>query len=297
MDAQRSGMAFRNARRSMRCLAPLTAGIFFVASACSNGADTRIALSSDTLVINGPQPVAIPAHVARGDGRTVSDARLTYRSNSPDVRLSSDGHVSCAHASDAVVAISQGTSEARLVVLCRPIRSFGISGGIGALWVGGPPVAIAMTAFDSAGKPVSPLRSAVHIRDDSIARLINGRVYALARGRTRIDMDFAGIETSVPVKVVERAVYDSVHLVGGEIESWRVSPGYYEVQLVRTSHDDDSPGLELGAFHASCARALVNRGQHYFCVLRDGASFVVRNSRPIGPRSMLDGELIAFRQP
>jgi hypothetical protein len=267
------------------------------ASACSDPAQTRIAVTSDTLVINGPRPVTIPALVVRGDGRTVSNARLTYSSTSEIVRLSPDGHVACAHAGDAVVVVSRRTAKTPVVVLCRPIRSFGLSGGVAPLWVGGPPVAITMSAFDSAGKPVSPLRGTVQIRDDSIARIINGRVYALARGHTRVDMDFAGVATSVPIKVVERAVHDSVHLVGGELESWRVSPGYYEVQLATSSHNGDSTGLELGAFNASCARAPVNRGQHYFCILRKGASFIVRNSKPVGPRSTLDGELIVLRQP
>jgi|ERR1019366_1088637 hypothetical protein len=281
----------------MRRVMALTMVALLFESACSDPAQTRIAVMSDTLIINGPRTVTIPAHVVRSDGGTVSNARLTYSSNSEVVRLSNDGHVACAHAGDAAVVISQRTLETRLVVLCRPILSFGLSGGISPLWVGGPPVTITMTAFDSAGKPVGPLRGTVQIRDDSIARIINGRVYALARGHTRVDMDFAGVATGLPIKVVERAVHDSVHLVGGELESWRVSPGYYEVQLATSSHNGDSTGLELGAFHASCARAPVNRGQHYFCVLRKGASFIVRNSKPVGPRSTLDGELIVFRQP
>jgi hypothetical protein len=220
------------------------------ASACSDRAQTRIAVTSDTLIINGPRPVTIPAHVVRSDGRTVSNARLTYSSNSEIVRLSPDGHVACTPAGNGVVVLSHRTARTPVVVLCRPISSFGLSGGIAPLWVGGPPVAITMAAFDSAGNPVSPLRGTVQIRDDSIARIINGRVYALARGQTRVDMDFAGVATSLPITVVERAVHDSVHLVGGELESWRVSPGYYEVQLATSSHSGDSIGLELGAFHA-----------------------------------------------
>ena len=266
-------------------------------SACSDGPQIRIAVTSDTVVINGPRPVAIRAQLAHGDGRIVPYGRLTYSSSSEMVRLSNSNQVACVHAGDAVVVISHRALRARVVVLCRPIVSFGISRAVVPLWVGGPPAPIAMTAFDSAGKPVTPLRGTMRIRDDSIARIINGRVYPIARGRTRIDMDFAGVTTSLPVEVVQRAVQDSVHLVGGKFASWRVSPGYCEVQLTFSSDNADSGGLELSVFHATCARALVNRGQHYFCVLREGSSLIVRNSKPIGSHSQLDGELIAFRKP
>lgn len=286
----------RERRAIRRALAPTLAALLVV-SACSDAAQTGIAVTSDTLIVNGPRPISIPARVVRSDGRSTSHAGLTYTSNSDVIRLSNDGHVTCVHAGDAVVVISQRTSETHVVVLCRPIRSFGVPNGTTPLWVGGPPVSISMTAFDSAGKPVSPLRGTAQIPDDSIARIVDGRVYALRRGHTRVDMDFAGIETSRPITVVERVVHDSVHLVGGELKSWRVSPGYYEVQLALSPENEDSTGLELGAFGASCARAPLSGGQHYFCVLRKGASVIVRNSRPVGPRSKLDGELVVFRQP
>lgn len=284
-------------RGTMRHVMSTTVVVLLITSACSEAAHTRIAVTGDTLIINGPRAVSIPAHVVRSDGRSASNARLTYSSRSDVIRLSNDGHVACAHAGDAVVVISQRTSEARVVVLCRPILSFGFSGGIAPLWVGGPPVAITMRAFDSAGKPVSPLRGTAQIPDDSIARIVGGRVYGLRRGHTRVDMDFAGVKMSQPIKVVERVVHDSVRLVGGELRSWRVSPGYYEVQLVASRHYPGSDRLELGAFHANCARAPLSGGQHYFCVLRNGASIVVRNSLPVGMSSELDGELIVFRQP
>lgn len=281
----------------MRYVMSATAIVLVITSACSDAAHTRIAVTSDTLIINGPQPVAISAHAVRDDGKAGSRARLAFSSNSDVVRLSSDGRVACEHAGDAVVAISSRASKARVVVLCRPILSFSPSGGIGALWVGGPPVSISMRAFDSAGKPVSQLRGTAQIPDETVARLVDGRVYPLQRGRTRVDMDFAGVEASVPVMVVDRVVHDSVQLVGGEMRSWRVSPGYYEVQLVSPRDNGGIAGLDLHAYHAHCARAPFGGGQHYFCILGERASIIVENSLPVGANSERDGELIVLRQP
>jgi hypothetical protein len=92
-------------------------------------------------------------------------------------------------------------------------------------------------------------------------------------------------------------VHDSLRLVGGELHSWRVSPGYYEMLLDVPGGTDRGAGLELGAYAANCAHAPHDEGQHYFCILKETSSILVQNVRHVGAGSERSGVLTVFRLP
>jgi hypothetical protein len=269
-----------------------------LAAACSDSAAVRLAVETDTLVVNGRRPVPIPLHAVGRDGRVVSRPRLTYTSNSSAAVVSKDGSVTCARTGDAVVVITRRAISTQVAVQCRPLGWVGLVSNVyeQTLWVGQPPQPLSVFARDSTGMPVRQLHGTATalVRDDSIARVIGGRLYLLSRGETRIDLDFEGVRGSAGIKVAERAVHDSLSLVGGELRTWRLPPGYYEMRLdpARGAH-----GLELAAYRANCANAPRHDGQHYFCILKNGSSIIVRNTGAQGANSELTGELTVFRLP
>jgi hypothetical protein len=167
------------------------------------------------------------------------------------------------------------------------------------LWVGGPPRDVMVVAFDSGNIPVHLPRgtATAEIRDDSVARIIGGRVYAVSAGRTGINLAFGGVEGGASVKVVERVVHESLSLPGGALRSWRVQPGYYELRLDLPNANGKQSELVLAAYHANCAPAPRDDGQHYFCILKDDSSIIVRNPRATGGGSDRTGELTVFRMP
>ncbi len=166
------------------------------------------------------------------------------------------------------------------------------------LWVGQAPQPVSVVAFDSTGRTGTLVggTATARVRDDSVARIIGSRVYALSRGVTTVDLDFDGARGDAVIKVAERAIHDSLRLVGGQLRTWRLPPGYYEMRL--DPRDQQSgPGLELAAYRANCANAPRHDGQHYFCILKSGSSIIVQNTRAQGARSELRGELTVFRLP
>lgn len=166
------------------------------------------------------------------------------------------------------------------------------------LWVGEAPQPVSVLAFDSAGHAMRVFHATAtaRIRDDSIARIIGSKLYALSRGETRMDIELAGAHGVATIKVAERAVHDSVTLVGGQLRTWRFTPGYYEMRLVGSA-GRDSADLELAPYNANCADAPRHDGQHYFCILNSASALVVRNLRRSGAHSERSGRLTVFRLP
>jgi hypothetical protein len=167
------------------------------------------------------------------------------------------------------------------------------------LWVGQAPLPVSVVAFDSAGNTMTLLHdtATAGVRDDSVARIIGSRVYALSRGRTTVDLELGGVHGDAEIRVADRAIHDSLRMVGGELRSWRLPPGYYEMRLDLPLGQQRGRGLELATYRANCANAPRHDGQHYFCVLKDGSSIIVQNVRSHGANSERSGELTVFRLP
>jgi hypothetical protein len=274
-------------------------------TACFDAAPARLALESDTLIINSPRAVVIPVHAVDSDGGLIRRVRLTYASNAAVAHVWQDGRVACSGTGDATVTVAARALEAHVTVRCRPrlwlTLAPDLSGAASGerLWVGAPPRELSVIAYDSGDVPVHlpPGTATARVHHDSVARIIGSRVYALSSGRTSVDLEFDGASGGAMINVVERVVHDSLQLVGGERRSWRVPPGYYEMRLDLPRDAKPGQGLELAAYAANCAHAPRDEGQHYFCILKENSAIIVQNARPRGAHSERSGKLTVFRLP
>ncbi|MGH7654010.1 MAG: hypothetical protein ACREN6_05040 [Gemmatimonadaceae bacterium] len=295
-------LAAENGAESMRG-ASLVMFALLCLCACAGDVPTRLTAASDTLTVDGRRLVSLPFVATGSTGQPIAHPRLTFSTTSRIVHISRKNQVWCVTAGNATIIASYRDLNARVVVQCRPIRVFARIGYDEPLWVGAAPrpVLVQVQAVDSVGRPVENLRGTVSaaVRDDSVARIIGGRVYALSRGETRIDLEFAGVQNrgGGSIKVVERTVHETTRLVGGQWKSWRLAPGYYELRLDSLNDPHKPAGLELATYNANCARAPHDDGQHYFCILTARSSIIVRNPHSAGATREMFGELTAYRQP
>jgi hypothetical protein len=253
------------------------------------------------VTVDGRRLVTLPFVATGRNGQPIANVPLTYSISSRILHLTHDNQVWCPGAGDVTVTASYGDLKAKVVVLCRPIRIFARSGYDEPLWVGAAPrpLLVEMQRVDRAGRGVENLTGTVSasVYNDSIARIIGGRVYPLSRGETQIVLGFDGMRGNGNIKVVERTVHEATSLAGSEMKSWHVAPGYYELRLDSLSDPHKPAGLELTTYNANCAHAPRDNGQHYFCVLTAQSSIIVRNPRPADAARELFGELTAYRQP
>jgi hypothetical protein len=273
-----------------------------LATACSQDIPVRLVVDADTLLSSSSRPMAVSVRAVGRDGGLVRHARLSYSSNSNVVQVRNDGHVACTRSGDAVVTVAVRALTAHVVVLCRWRLWLGLVPDLWHapfLWVGGPPLVVSVIAYDSGNRPVHlPHGTAtVRVHDDSVARIIGGRVYALSSGRTSVDLAFDGVSGDASIEVVERVIHDSLQLAGHEYRRWRLPPGYYEMRLDSLPEQTHGTGLRLVAYDANCAHAPRETGQHYFCILKVSSSVIVQNTRPVGSGPELRGELTVFRLP
>jgi hypothetical protein len=286
---------------STRTTALATFALFFL-GACARDVPTHLSVTSDTITVDGRRLVTLPFIATGRTGQPIANVPLTFSISSRILHLARDNQVWCPAAGDVTVTASYGDLKAKVVVLCRPIRVFARSGYDEPLWVGAPPrpFLVDVQRVDKTGRSVENLAGTVSasVHNDSIARIIGGRVYPLSRGETQVALEFDGVRSgNGSIKVVERTVHEATSLVGGELKSWRVAPGYYELRLDSLGDPRKPPGLELTTYDANCAHAPRDNGQHYFCVLSARSSIIVRNPHPAGATRELFGELTAYRQP
>jgi hypothetical protein len=268
---------------------------------CSDAAPVRLALDTDTLISSTGRTMVVPVNAIARDGAVMKHIRLTYATTSTVVQVWNDGRVECSRPGDAVVTIAVGALTTHVVVLCRPRLWLGLVPALwnDPLWVGEPPRDVSVVAYDSANSPVRLPRgtATARVRDDSVARIVGGRVFALSPGRTSVDLAFDGLLGDASIEVVERVVHDTLHLAGRQYQLWHLPPGYYELRLNTPVTRPNRPGLVLAAYGATCAHAPRDDGQHYFCTMKANASVIVQNSRPVGTGADLRGELTVFRLP
>src|SRR5262245_21560053 len=225
-------------------------------------------------------------------GRELAPRGLRYEWVSGDrLPVSEDGRVTCDRSGDAVVRVSRDGLSKQFAVRCRPIRAFRASHGI-RLLAGGASEELTIGAVDLDLKPVSLIAGKASVRDTTIATLIDGRVHPNKPGSTYLDVAVGDCVKSIPVDVVERV--DStlklglgprrefvapLRLVGGELRSWRIPAGRYDIRL----DVDSTQGAQLllAALGMNCAR-FPDGDQHYSCVAREGGTIVVRNPRSPG---------------
>jgi hypothetical protein len=256
---------------------------------------SRIAVQSDTLIVNGLHPVLLGAQLLNGHGRAIWHPGLRYSAVTPAVaRTKSDGSLQCTGAGDGMLTISHGALQRQVFVRCRPIAQFGFFGGV-SLEVGGPPKEFLVGAIGYDRRPVTLLRGRASLRDFSVARLHGDSVYPVAIGHALIDLEFSGgTGTRLYVSVTRTAIDTTLNLAAGEIHTWHLPTGYYSLEL-HTPDGQASP-LVLGAIQANCALGR-NGPQHYWCIMGDSSVLVVQNPNAAGSHAARSGRLLVVQFP
>jgi hypothetical protein len=245
----------------------------------------------DTVVINSRLNIelpksAIPWRIFGKARYSVSPATVAHTPH--------DKAVACDTTGDATVSVSNLFSTKRVLVKCRPVKTFGMFNEVRVDIAKGPfPMpAIANIGWD--GVPVKELAGTAEVEDTTVIKLENNVIHPRTIGRTRIDMDFAGLHDSFGVEVYEQVTSGPVTLTGGEMKSWRLPRGRYEINLTPVEGAKVQP-LRLSMYKANCAPG---RGgpQHIHCVTYEEGALIVRNTRDPGPRTSQTGNVWIIRQ-
>src|SRR5262245_41423855 len=242
--------------RSLQCAALL------VLAACTERPVRIVAGVADTAVINNRQTVELPVRMVGATGREVGSCGLRYEWISGDrIQVAENGRVTCKRSGDAVVRVSRDELSTQFVVRCRPIQAFRFSHAI-RLLAGGASEELTIGAVDVDLKPVSLIAGKASVRDTNIAIVADGRVHPKAPGSTYVDVAVGNCVKSIRVDVVERVdstlklgpsrefVIAPLRLVGGELRSWRIPSGMYDVRLDTDSMQ--SAHLVLAAIGMNC---------------------------------------------
>lgn len=286
---------FRLSRRQWRVLVPALLACGLALLAYKGGSHPPVAAAADTLLINSKFSVALPKRLVTPDGGTLSRFFRRYSAGPEAVAvIPHDGAVQCAATGDATVTVASWRGTATVVVLCRPIRSFYPFGGV-RLVLGGPPAVPNVGAFGDDRRPVTQLAGTTLVRDTSIARYRDGKLYPVAVGRTRMEMDFSGMRSTLGIEVVENVEAMSLHLAGGELKSWRLPRGRYEILLGPAAPLAVAPQLAMGTYKANCAPGRLGP-QHIHCVTYEEGALIVRNLQAPGPRSGRTSDIKIVRQ-
>lgn len=273
------------------------------AVACSDRQPVRlVAGRGDTIIVNGRLPVVLPVYGidARGRRRPVRGARFEWVGGD-SLSISRDGVMSCDRRRDAVARATSGTLATQFRVLCRPVRGLSMTPSIW-LTVGGPPQLVRFTAVGMDGQTESVLVGDETVRDAAIASIDTGFLTGKTPGVTNVDVHAGDCTGSILVEVDERVdspaalqpsqafMVAPLRLAAGEIRSWRLAPGPYEVWF---SGDDTEPnGLKFGTVAVNCAPWGDGR---LTCVAMANASLVVRNMELVGGK-MLTGAFMVRRR-
>jgi len=266
------------------------AGIL-AATACTGKPVRLVAGTSDTVVVNDNVPVPVPLYGLNESGRRIDVRSVRFDPISANgVLLSADGQVTCSQRADATGRATVGNVSTMFALLCRPIRGFASHDNL-QLIVGDAPEELNARAIGVDGQAVTLLAGAATVQDSAVASLDNGRVRARKPGRTFIDVEAGGCAMDFVVEVFERAdstaamqpwqefTLTPLRLVGGELRTWRIPPGKYELLLVpdTTAHGK----AILGASASNCSR-WPGDAERYTCIARENASVIVRNASAPG---------------
>ena len=245
----------------------------------------------DTMVINSVLNIALPESAIPW---LIFGKRAYSVSPSNVAHVPHDKAVACDTIGDATVTVSSLLSTRRVFVQCRPVRTFGMFPGIRIQLSKGrvkmPPVP--NRGLD--GRPVTLLAGTAMVNDTTVIRLRDGYIYPLKLGRTSIARDFSGMSEGLGVEVYEPLTSGPVTLAGGEMRSWRLPRGRYEINLTPVEGRKTQP-LALSMYRANCAQGRLGP-QHIHCVTYEEGALIVRNTRRPGPRTRETGNVQIIRQ-
>ena len=279
--------------------------LFLALAACADARPVRlVAGRSDTLIVNSRGSVSLAVRLVDVNGVERRGRGVTYKLiTDGEVELANDGHVKCNRRGDAEVVATYRELATRVTVLCRPIEGFRLPHVL-RLALGGPPAPLDVGAFDVDRKPVDMIAGTASVRDSQVASIVDGHIHALARGATAVDVEAGGCAVSIPVEVIgssrtsegllpHEQFVESLSMAAGELRSWRLPPGRYEISLF---DDDRAPAyLRLASHEMNCA-ALPRTEQQYSCIAMDRASVIVHHTRPAGRGRQSTATLLVQRR-
>jgi hypothetical protein len=255
--------------------------------ACTHEAVRLTAGKSDTIVVNGRAPTSLAVEVldSRGDSVLVDGLRYEWMSGD-SIPVTSRGLVVCSRRADATVRVSTGHLATDFVVQCRPIRGFFMPWEV-RLVLGGPSSHLNVGAIGLDGQPLPSFAGTAAVRDNQIARLQGLEIFPVGVGVTIVDLDVG--ECSMPILIdvdslvgtpaalaTHRIFAQRVALVPGEIRSWQIPPGFYELWLGPESLVEPTVGLV--SRNTNCVH-VAGEGKRYLCVALPDAEIVLRDTR------------------
>lgn len=238
----------------------------------------------DTLIINSQLPVEIARWMTGSSLAMMTSLRLSPASGVAHVIGRTA--IACDTIGDALVELKRPFVARSAIVRCRPIGGFRIPPAI-RIPLGSQPVWLHWpdNAVGIDGRPVTLFAGTVGVLDTSVVRLADGRLIALRVGATGVEFEYSGLRNLVGVEVYEVVSDDPFQLVGGELRSWRLGPGRYQVEL-RLPESSDASELLLGYYNGNCATGREGALRLY-CVFYSAGAVVLSNTdqRPNVTRS------------
>lgn len=244
----------------------------------------------DTLVLYGADDTPIPVRITAADGREIlaQDAEVDIADTTALRRRF--GWVACAgqepeagspaRAGQSAVTVTSNQGSGRFIAICRPAQRIDGTHFID-LALGDSGVALAFTAHLDAGG-TEPVRLAfAEASDSTIARVADGRVHAVAVGRTTVAVNHGGARRPVHVRVSETIARDTLALVPGEFRSWKLEPGRYEITVRGSAKAGEFTGLEMTGEGLKCAPDPRDDGVIH-CIVYERAGIGLRNERSDG---------------
>lgn len=278
--------------------------LLFIIAACADRRPARLVVP-DTVVVNSRKPTRLPVDVRNAAGHSVSASGLRYELVSGgQVQLSDNGVVTCSQPADAAIRVTRAELSTRVIVRCRPIRGFRLPTPVRLLTTD-PPHELTVDALGLDGNPVTLLAGTAMVRDTQFVVLRKGHLYPKARGATYVDVTAGDCSIAIRIEVIERSstpgelspneeFATALRLVGGEIRSWHIPPGRYELELV--SAPTQRQHLVLGGTDLHCSSFPGERQrQHYSCVARGSAAVIVRHPKSAGSGAVLGADLYVRR--
>ena len=257
------------------------------ASGCSSRVVRLVAGTNDSLVVNNRLSVVLPVYGVDVRGRRHSIAGLRYqRIGGDSISLTPDGRVTCSRRADVRVVVSNERLIKAFSLLCRPILTLGMKRV--SVLAGGDSAALDPIAIGMDGEHEPLIAGVAVVQDTSIAHIAHGYVFGRRPGETNIVVDAGDCSDWTRVEVSERFatsrdlapfqvfVGGPVELAPGELRTWSVTPGPYDIW----TGDDTERGFAFGTSNINCARGA--RAGQYMCIALANATVLARNMRPTG---------------
>jgi hypothetical protein len=242
---------------------------------------------ADTVVVYNREPIQLPVRVVGKPGHAVDTLRPHFILLSGDsIPLSETGIIVCLKPGLTTLGVTLGSTFARAVVRCRPVRSVQMAGPLN-LVVGDSlqtPLQVRVLGLD--GQPMGGVAGKVTVSDPRVVKVEDGRVIPLSAGHSWLWFAVGDESAEIivhsygPVAALDHLRPDDhgavrADLRTGESRQWSLPPGHLVI-AIRTDRDV-AEGLGVHVEGANCETMTLVKGG-FACLSRAGASISV--SRP-----------------